>query len=79
MSTGISGEVLPLLSDRDLKELGMAALGDRKSFKMVELVVDNSTQKISATCMQYRCVGGLKRKTVLLGCIYKCRQNTLLQ
>ena len=40
----ISGEVLPLLSDGDLKELGVAALGDRKlllkCFKALDLVVE---------------------------------------
>ena len=60
----ISGEVLPQLNDGDLKELGVAALGDRKLllklFKTVDLVVENSTRKVSATCMQYECLGGLK-------------------
>ena len=60
----ISGEVLPLLSDGDLKELGVAALGDRKlllkCFKTLDLVVENSTRKVSATCKQYGFLGGLK-------------------
>lgn len=46
----ISGEVLPLLTDGDLKELGVAALGDRKLllkyFKTADLFVENSIRKV---------------------------------
>ena len=42
----ISGEVLPLLSDGDLKELGVAALGDRKlllkHFKTADQLAENA-------------------------------------